>query len=261
MGRRNAGVPEWGTGRNQRQQAGISRMSNVTSIMDRLPGHGPLRHAETRRLFRYWEQLRGERPAPDKEELDLKHLGPMLPWLALLQRRTERADGALGDAFSGEDTAFVWRLMGSGLVMLLGAGLEDQEAFAGWEAFERGTLGRMLRNVVMRHQPFVAQIRLIDAIGRLKVEMLALPVHSRVDGATLALVAMIPLEEHYLTFGPARRGELLSLRSIWTVPVPGPGPSRRVAGDSRENAGSAPRASSGAGFAPFTVIEGGLSRR
>lgn len=236
-------------------------MSNVMSLIDRLPGHGPLRHAETRRLFRYWEQLRGERPAPDKEELDLKHLGPMLPWLALLQCRSELADGALEAEFAGEDVAFVWRLMGSGLVMLLGAGLEGQEAFAGWEAFERSTLGRMLRNVVRRHQPFVAQLRLMDSIGRLKVEMLALPVRSRVDGTTLALVAMIPLEEHYITFGPARRGELLSLRSIWTVPVPGAGPVRRAAGGSGGGAGQAVPAGGGTGFAPFTVIEGGLSRR
>jgi hypothetical protein len=226
-------------------------MSKVTSIIDRLPGHGPLRHAESRRLFRYWEQLRGERPAPDKEELDLRTLGPLLPWLALLQPRGEvPQDRALAGEFRGEDIAFVWRLMGSGLVMMLGAGLEGREAFAGWEPFERNTLGRMLRNVVERAQPFVARLRLQDTVGPLKVEMVALPVRAPVDGGMLALAAMLPLEEHYLSFGPATRGELLSLRSIWTVPVP-----------RQEGRGEAARQAAGTGFPPFTVIEGGLARR
>lgn len=218
-------------------------MSNVTSLTDRLPRHTPIRHPETRRLFRYWERLRGERQAPEKEELDLRELGELVPWLGLL----ENQPGAMpaGPVPVGDATTrggHVWRLTGSGITMLLGAGLEGTLAFADWEAFEFGTLQRMLRNLASGAQPFVATLRLKDHLGTLKTELLALPVRNTIDGGLLALLALLPLEEHHMLFGPAGGGELLSLRTIWTTPVP----ARR--------ARPAPAAAS---YPPFTVIPGG----
>ena len=218
----------------RKDTASARQNSNVTSLSHYMPQRVPIRHEGTRRLFRLWESLRGERSAPDKDELPLTAMGPLLPWLGLTE----------GD----ERGRQIWRLAGSGLAMLIGAGLEGQEAFRRWDRFERETLQRMLGNVTMHAQPFVAQLALLDETGELAVELSAFPLRDPLARTRLALLLMLPLTSESMLFGPANGARLLGLRTIWTTPVPG-----------GEGSFSAPRSGSGHGFAPFTVIPGGRS--
>ncbi len=215
--------------------ASARQTSNVTSLRHYMPQRLPIRHEGTRRMFRLWESLRGERSAPDKDELPLTDLGALLPWLGLIEPDD-----------SGRQ---VWRLAGSGLAMLIGAGLEGQEAFRNWERFERETLQRMLGNVSVHAQPFVAQLALHDETGELAVELSGFPLRDRLLRTRLALVLMLPLTSDSVLFGPACRARLLGLRTIWTTPIPG-----------GEGSLSAPRPAGAHGFAPFTVIPGGRDR-
>ena len=212
--------------------ASARQRANVTSLSHYMPQRLPIRHEGTRRLFRLWESLRGERSAPDKDELPLTDMGPLLPWLGLTE--------------ADESGRQVWRLAGSGLAMLIGAGLEGQEVFRRWERFERETLQRMLGNVTSHAQPFVAQLALRDKTGELAVELSAFPLRDPLMRTRLALLLMLPLTNESVLFGPAEDARLLGLRTIWTTPIPGV-----------EGSLTAPRPKGAHGFAPFTVIPGG----
>jgi len=208
-----------------------SETTGTTSIPDEIL------HPGSRGLFRYWEALRGEASAPVRQQIDLKQIRHIVPWLALMER-------------APDSQVYTWRLAGTGVCTIWGREITGREVFDRWGAFERESIARALDAVVGQHQPSVARLKGRNRAGEtIGFELLALPVIAA-DGATTQVFAsVVPFRQpEWLGLMELTEFELCSLRSIWTEPVPG----RAVAGATRQLAAS-PRLRN----AMFRVIPGG----
>ena len=215
-------------------------VSNVTSLHETPASRGWLRNRLNLALLRHWERLRGERPAPDLRELNLREIAPVLGWLGIVRRRAE-------------SQRYDWRLAGSALCELWGEELTGREALGGLPRFERETLLRAFDRIVTTGQPALARLSLTMAGGaqRVSAEMLALPLRDEASGETLVALTLIP--DRYAGQPGLLRvndAELSHLRMIWTEPVPGMQASQ-----------AAPAAPARRAERAFRVIEGGLARR
>ena len=48
--------------------------------------YAQIQHPGTRALFSFWEKIRGEKAAPDRDDLDLRQISPLVPNLLILER-------------------------------------------------------------------------------------------------------------------------------------------------------------------------------
>jgi hypothetical protein len=189
-------------------------------------------HPGSRKLFRYWEGIRGERAAPGHELIDLKAIKDIVPWLFVLDWDQTRK-------------SFRWRLAGTGVCQLWRTELTGSDIAKGWDRFDHQTVTRLLEGVTTGLQPCAFRLRLVTSMSHhLPVEMIALPIRARGDAATHILGAVMPfrdLSSH--CYDSISAIQLLSARVIWTEPVPG---------DSLVDEKTRKR-----GFSPFQVITGG----
>ncbi len=214
-------------------------MSNVTPLHASPAARGRLRNRLNLTLLRHWEQLRGERPAPELQELNLRAIAPLLGWLGIVRRRPE-------------SQRYDWRLAGSALCEIWGEELTGREALTGLPRFERETLLRALDRIVTTGQPVLARLSLTlrGTAQRVAAEVLALPLHDATSGETLVALTLIP--DRYADqpgLLQVNDAELSHLRMIWTEPVP-------PAGAQAAQAHPVRRVES-----PFTVIDGGLAHK
>lgn len=167
-------------------------------------------HPGSRKLFRYWESIRGESAAPSRDLIDLKCLKDMVPWLFVFEQSWARK-------------RFNWRLAGTGVCQLWRMELTGTDVLQGWDRFEHDTAFRLLEGVAIGLQPCAFRLRLITSLGHhLPVEMIALPIRARGDIATHIFGAVMPfrdLSSH--GYDSISAVHLLSARVIWTEPVPG----------------------------------------
>lgn len=174
-------------------------------------------HPSCRELFRYWERLRGERSAPSRDQIDLRAMAAILPWVGILER-----DGAR--------RSYRWRVAGTGITSLWGRSLAGRELTVGWPDFERRTVVWALDAVTVRLQPFVARLNVMGADnGPVGIELLALPVEARAPGAIQVLCALLPFRDPVSISRSAFAGiELSNLRAIWVEPLPGDALARQA---------------------------------
>jgi hypothetical protein len=189
-------------------------------------------HPGSRKLFRYWESIRGERAAPGREAIDLKAIKEMVPWLFLMERNWARK-------------SFAWRLAGTEVCQLWRRELTGADVLTNWDRFERDTAFRLLEGVSVNLQPCAFRMRLITSLGHhLPVEMIALPIRAKGDIATHIFGAIMPFRDLSMHgYDSVSSVQLLSAHVIWTEPVPG---------DSLIDEKARKR-----GFSPFQVINGG----
>jgi hypothetical protein len=166
-------------------------------------------HPSSKNLFNYWNWLRGERPAPTRQEIDLRSIAPILPWVGIMERQ---AGGR----------RHCWRLAGTGIARLWGDGLSGMEVAADWPAIYRDTLVRALDGVYDRRQPFVARLKAVSAHGEeVGIELFAAPVETSNDAAVHTLCTVVAFREpHWLGRIPLVHVELSTLTAIWLGPLP-----------------------------------------
>jgi hypothetical protein len=196
-----------------------------------------LLHAGSRALLRHWELIRGERSVPTRDDLDLRKITDIVPWLCILERNPVRQ-------------AYRLRLAGTGMCLLWGRDLTGGEFLNEWRETERLFFGAVLDRVIATLQPCVARAHAASIDGNgLKLEMLGVPIRSSASNQVQILMAILPLEDpRWLGHVPLDSLVLQSARLIWTLPIPGapagllssPGPSPGEPGN-----------------AAFTVIQGG----
>ncbi len=209
-------------------------MSNITPLHCKPDTPGEISMPGNLRLFRMWNRLRGERPMPDKQELDLRAIASELPWLGIAAR-----DGG---------GRFVWRLAGSGLCDLWNRELRGEETFADWPSFERDTLKRMMTRCVEDYLPAVARLNLKSrqSASGLPSELIALPMRDAEAGGTIVLIAIMPPARiHNPAFYDVHDVELTFMRVIWPH-KPEARPAPAVISSGRETH-----------HGPFRVITGG----
>ena len=165
-------------------------------------------HPGSRHLFSYWNGVRGTRPAPGRQEIELRALAPILPWLGIVERKTR-------------SRRHRWRLAGTGIGRLWGNGLTGAAVAADWPAVYRHALVRALDGVCERRQPFVARLKATSAEGEmLGIELFATPVEAE-DKTVLTLCSVLPFREpEWLGHVPLVEIELSALTAIWLGPLP-----------------------------------------
>jgi hypothetical protein len=165
-------------------------------------------HPGSRHLFSYWNGLRGDRDAPGREEIELRALAPILPWLGIVERQAR-------------PRRHRWRLAGTGIGRLWGSGLTGSAVAADWPEVYRHALVRALDGVCERRQPFVARLKATSAEGNvLGLELFAAPVEAG-DGKVQILCGVLPFRDpEWLGHVPLVDIELSTLTAIWLGPLP-----------------------------------------
>jgi len=167
-----------------------------------------MNHETSKRLFNYWNTIRGERIAPRRFDVEPGRLGNILPDTFILERN---ASGA-----------FVYRLAGTRLCEGMGTDLKGRDFLEAVNAADRATLEPQLGAVVAKGAVLLQVLEIETSCGGLGlVEVLLLPLtHSREAierflGCIVWLDAPPPLREHSIV---AKR--LKSHKLIW--PAGGP---------------------------------------
>jgi hypothetical protein len=162
-------------------------------------------HAGSRKLFRYWEALRAERPCPNRSEIDLRQIVEIMPNMVILD-------------WDSPSATWRYRLVGTEVCSLMDRSLTGEDALSGWDSFERDVVSKSFTIAKERKQPCLVRMR-FDYAGapKLAAEMIALPVFDQKTQQTQLFGSLFPL----LSGGPllpARlvRRELVSARMIWT---------------------------------------------
>lgn len=173
-------------------------------------GCAHIRHPGTRALFSFWEKIRGEKAAPNRDDLDLRQIADIAPNLLILER---------DHLFQ----TFKWRLAGSEISQLYRQNLTSTDALAGWYGFERNTLKQLFTTVITGLQPCLVRYSLTtDTSQVINAELVGLPIHARngsrfhIFGGIFPLCDISNLGYEAITFL-----ELSAARSIWTEPLPG----------------------------------------
>ncbi len=162
-------------------------------------------HPDSRELFRFWERVRGENSAIARNQVDLRQIRKILPWIAILERHPLRP-------------AYTWRLAGSGVCRIWNAELTAQPFLADASAYDHDTICRLLDNVVASHQPCISRYKAVYEDGEmLGLEMLAVPVLSASGTTTQLLCSVVPFRAPYwLGQACITRLELSKVKMIWT---------------------------------------------
>jgi hypothetical protein len=169
-----------------------------------------IQHPGTRALFSFWEKIRGEKAAPNRDDLDLRQITPILPNLLILER-------------DHLHQTFKWRLAGSEIGQLYRQKLTSTDALAGWASFERNTLKQLFNTVVTALQPCLMRFHLTTDTGQIiGAELLGLPILARNSKRFHVFGGIFPLRDiSQLGYGAITYMELSAARSIWTEPLPG----------------------------------------
>ena len=181
-------------------------------IYDELPKDkvpDDIMHPTSRALFRFWESARGEMAAAKKQDLDLKEIAHILPYLCILERDLHKP-------------AYIWRLAGTGICQLFGKELTGQSVLEDWPDFEKQAMASSFDMVVATMQPAVARFKAVSELGsEIGVEFVSFPIQDSNTGAIQILGATVPFHS------PAWLGtqnlvsfELSAMRKIWTDFLP-----------------------------------------
>lgn len=139
-----------------------------------------MRHQISRDLYAYWDGLRGDRPAPDRTELDLLAIRGMLADTFILEE--------------GPDASYPLRISGTRVDSLWGRDRKGACFTQLWRPSDKFSVEAALANVVDGALPIVGGVR-IQAPGdaHLALELLLLPLRHFSRGNSRILGALTPL--------------------------------------------------------------------
>jgi len=162
-----------------------------------------MKNGVNRTLYRYWDELRGARPAPNRSEID-----------------PGRIRSLLGDTFileSVDKDTYRYRLAGTRLCSVHCRELKGRNFLRGWNDEDRMAMATMLAAIT---EDAAAAVLGIDGHTErnhvLKMEMLLLPLEVPGEGRSRVLGASVPFERPYwVGMHPILHQSISSLRLIW----------------------------------------------
>lgn len=138
----------------------------------------------TRALFDYWNAVRGERPAPDRADVDAGAIRSCLPNTFIL-------------AFDPQD-GHPFRVAGTSLCDMFGVELTKKPFTELWAADERRTLSNLIRTVAHEQDGVVSGVTgQNSAAEAADLEMILLPLTSGDIGTGRILGALTPVSAPY----------------------------------------------------------------
>ena len=155
-----------------------------------------MRHKTTEAVFEYFNELRGDRAAPLRSEIDPSALKTVLPDLFILEK--------------ARDGIVRFRLAGTRVCIILGREMRDRAFTESWEATVRHRM-RLAADAVIANRSAleIAVTAVDDDGGALALEMLMLPLCSRADrcdrifGSLVTLGTTRPAEGYSRHLEPA----------------------------------------------------------
>jgi hypothetical protein len=155
-----------------------------------------MRHKTTEAVFQYFNELRGDRAAPLRSEIDPSALKSVLPDLFILEK--------------GRDGIVRFRLAGTRVCIILGREMRDRIFTESWEATVRHRIRLAADAVIANRSALEIAVTAIDDDGdALALEMLMLPLCSRADrcdrifGSLVTLGNIPPVEGYSRQLEPA----------------------------------------------------------
>jgi hypothetical protein len=181
----------------------------VNDISELSQAESHILHPGTRALYRYWETIRAENAAPNRNDLDLKQISTIVPNLMMLERDHMRQ-------------TYKWRVAGTNICLLYRRELTGADVLAGWDTFERETIRKLLDTVVTSLQPCLIRYRMTTMDQVIGAEMLGLPLHARNGSRFHVFGGVFPFREiANLGYDGIKHMELSGARIIWTEHLPG----------------------------------------
>jgi hypothetical protein len=168
-----------------------------------------MRHKTTETVFQYFNELRGDRAAPLRSEIDPAALKSVLPDLFILEK--------------GRDGIVRFRLAGTRFCLILGREMRDRAFVDVWDATVRHRMRLAADAVIAGRSALEIAVTAVDEDGNaIALEMLMLPLFSRADhcdrifGSLVTLESIPPVEGYLRYLEPA---------DLVFVPVDGPRPT------------------------------------
>ncbi len=205
-----------------------------------------MKHKKTVKLYNYWNELRGNLPAPRRSALDPQLISGLLGDLFILERKSP--------------VEYFFRLAGTRLCSAYGRELRGQSLTRFWPECDRESIETLLYSITEDATAAVVGIQAQSAAGNhLPLEMLLLPLFQDNGKLTRVLGGLVPLESAYwIGVDPLVRQSVRSLRLIWPdqKPAQTPVPEKTAAAPAAFGHAKARRTAIN-----LRVIEGGLSTK
>lgn len=162
-------------------------------------------HPGSRKLFRYWEGLRAERPCPERSDIDLRQIVEIMPNLVILEMNHNIKEWS-------------YRLAGTEVCALMDGSQTGKNALAGWDSFEKNVVAKSFAIAQERKQPCLVRMRFVfEGAPILPAEMVVLPVFDAKTQQVQLIGGVFPLlNGKTFIAAPFKRRELVSARMIWT---------------------------------------------
>jgi hypothetical protein len=129
-------------------------------------------------LFDYWNALRGDRPLPERTDIDPGHISSLLDKVFLIGLEP--------------DGAITYRLAGSTLAMLFGGDLRNREVLSAWPAAEGQRIAALIRDTARDREVGLVDFEGLNRAGEpVPFEMIVLPL-ARHDGTDRWIGAIVP---------------------------------------------------------------------
>lgn len=204
-----------------------------------------MQHATSNQLFRYWNQVRNGRFAPNRFEIEPSRISDLLPDVFILE--------------CPDNATYRFRLAGTRICTTMGHEMRGVNLLDYWVPDEREAVQNLLHNVAQDGAGAVIEFECHNASGdRAAFELLILPLFHSDGTVTRMLGSLCPLERHYWLGETAlSRPKLTSFHLLWPDMKPKLGEIAQTkpadAPTTPNNADEARRR--------FRVVDGGLTER
>ena len=157
----------------------------------------------TRRLYDYWNRLRGSRTAPERREIEPSDIRTILNDTFILEARDREN--------------YPFRLAGTRMCATYCRELKDQNFLKLWNDTDREAIATLLAAISEDAAAAVIGFAGRTELGKtLSFELLLLPVRFGDQGYTRILGSCCPVDQPYwLGIQPIRNQEMVSVRLIW----------------------------------------------
>ncbi|KZL05618.1 PAS domain protein [Pseudovibrio sp. Ad26] len=164
---------------------------------------GNMKHGASRILFEYWDEIRAERPAPERGDI-----------------QPSAIKSVLGDTFIlelAQQNNFRFRLAGTRLCSLFCRELKGRSFLDGWDEKDQQAVTAMLSAITQDGAAAVISFTGTTEMGQsVDLELLLLPIRVQGEGCTRILGCMAPLKRPFwLGVQAISKQKVNSLRLIW----------------------------------------------
>ncbi|MEJ1161116.1 PAS domain-containing protein [Prosthecomicrobium sp. N25] len=202
-----------------------------------------MKQKNTRDLYDYWQRLRGDRPAPERSDIEPADIRSLL------------GDTFILEVVSRDD--YRYRLAGTRVCAAYGREMKGKEFLSFWKGKDRDAIATLLAAVVEDSAAAVIGVEATSSHGRdLPFECLLLPVRQAGQGNCRILGSFVPADDPYwIGIHPLASQTIASLRLIW----PDERPFRLQRGDQADifQGGAAVARAYRRRVAHLTVYDGG----